>query len=239
MIDYLAENSSYWNQGTYDAPNVESHIFRLPGIHFRKYGIPCSAETKVLDFGCGQGSAVLFFVSKGCDAYGVDISEKDIRIAKDKVPDLKDHFKIIQPKPSQYDEFFKIKFDFIMASQSLYYYSDEDLKKRIKSLWNMLNPGGYVYFTMMSTKSSYFQYTEKEHNGLYKVDIQNKNYKERQENIFGKSAHAVHYVLFTHDEHELKQRFKLFKPLEVCYYDLMSLEEEGSGHHYTFFGRKE
>ena len=239
MSDYLAENASYWNQGTYDAPNVESHIFRLPGIHFRKYGIPCSHETKILDFGCGQGAAVIFFMNKGYDAYGVDLSEKDIIIARNKVLQFKDHFQIIAARPSEHDNLFKLKFDFIMASQSLYYYSETDLQIRLKSLYNMLKPGGYVYFTMLSRKSSYFQYAEKAQDGLYKVDILNKNYKERQKNVFGKGEHTIHYILFTRDKRELKKRFHLFKPLEICYYDFMNLEEEGSGYHYTFFGRKE
>ena len=72
-----------WNQGTYDAPNVESHIFRLPGIHFRKYGIPCSHETKILDFGCGYGAVGISIAKQYKPGLVVmsDINQRAIKLA--------------------------------------------------------------------------------------------------------------------------------------------------------------
>ena len=39
-------------------------------------------KKKILDFGCGQGGNLNFFHKLGFDVYGVDISKKDINIAK-------------------------------------------------------------------------------------------------------------------------------------------------------------
>ena len=145
-----------------------------------------------------------FFINKGYDAYGVDIAEKDLMIARNKLPDLRDHFKIIDPKPSEDDEFFKIKFDFILANQSLYYLSESELRIRLKSLYSMLKPGGYVYFTMMGSQGEYYRHSEKVQDGLRKVDIQSEAYKDRQRSLHGKAHHSIHYILFTHSKRELK-----------------------------------
>lgn len=56
-VSYLEKNSDYW-QGIYDAPNVESFIFRMYGRILRfDYGIDGSGGEKVFDFGMGQGGA--------------------------------------------------------------------------------------------------------------------------------------------------------------------------------------
>ena len=54
-MTYLTENYKYWQKG-YDAPNVESFIFRFYGFYLKK-----RKNLKLLDFGCGQGAAVNFF----------------------------------------------------------------------------------------------------------------------------------------------------------------------------------
>ena len=61
MSSYLDKNAMYWS-GTYDAPNVESFIFRFYGRILRfDYGIDGSNHERILDFGCGQGGALNYF----------------------------------------------------------------------------------------------------------------------------------------------------------------------------------
>ena len=47
-----------------------------------------------------------------------------------------------------------------------------------------------------------------------------------------------HYINFTKDVNDLKKKFKIFKPLNIGYYEgsLESLKDGGL--HYTFFGKK-
>lgn len=105
----------------------------------------------------------------------------------------------------------------------------------------MLKSGGYVFFTMMGTKNKYFQkFSNKKigKDGLTLVNLEKnkayiKHYKKRQ-----KQPIYNHYINFTKNEKDLKNKFKIFKPLHVGYYEgsLNSLKD--SGLHYTFFGKK-
>ena len=91
-------------------------------------------------------------------------------------------------KKKLWTHFFNKKFDLIISIQVLYYLNDIDLKNRLLSLNKMLKPGGYVFFTMMSTKNEYYKYfcdKGKSNDGLYKVDLSSdKNYKKRQKHHY-------------------------------------------------------
>ena len=101
----------------------------------------------------------------------------------------------------------------------------------------MLKPGGYVFFTMMGTKNEYFKNfcnKRKNNDGLYKVDLNSdKNYKKRQ-----KQDIYFHYINFTKNEKDLKNKFNIFKPLNIGYYEGSLINTRENGHHYTFFGKK-
>ena len=58
---YLEKNREDW-QGRYTAPHVESFIFRFYGRILKfDYGMDGTENENILDFGCGQGSALHFF----------------------------------------------------------------------------------------------------------------------------------------------------------------------------------
>ena len=93
MSKYLQYNNSIW-QNTYYAPNVESVIFRLHGrILKSQFKLPKTNKlTTTLDFGCGQGSTVNYLNRNGYDAYGIDISDIDIEVAKNTYPHIAHKF---------------------------------------------------------------------------------------------------------------------------------------------------
>lgn len=233
-MDYKAENNLFWNR-KYFAPNVENFIFRLKPWLLDNY-IKKSKKLKVLDYGCGEGSNINFLSKNfNYDVYGVDISHPSIKTCHKKKLSKK-KFKVINFDVSENDKFFNTKFDLIISIQVLYYLNNEDMRNRLISLKKMLKPGGYVFFTMMSEKNYYFQhYSNKKKNneGLTKVNLsRDKNYKKRQnQNTY------QHYINFIKNEKDLKNKFKIFKPLNIGYYDgsLKSLNE--GGHHFTFFGK--
>ena len=43
---------------------------------FKEFGVPVTSETRLLDFGCGQGEIVYHFRKAGVQAYGVDIENQ-------------------------------------------------------------------------------------------------------------------------------------------------------------------
>lgn len=76
------KNEDYWS-GRYEAPNVESFIFRFYGrILKHDFGIDGKKHENVFDFGCGEGAALNLFLKNGFNVFGVDIAERDIEVAK-------------------------------------------------------------------------------------------------------------------------------------------------------------
>jgi SAM-dependent methyltransferase len=227
MTDYLAGQEQYYKQG-YEAENVESWVFRTYGRVFKsQFGMDGSHGERMLDFGCGQGAAVRFFASKGFDAYGVDISQPDIARAIEIAPRLKDHFAVIPPKPSPDDRFFGGHFDLVISIQTLYLLNDVDLPVRIRSLYEMLKPGGLIFVSMMGTGHHYYGRSTPAASGMRRVSF-------KTERITVDDL----YVNFTHSEEELLSRFAMFQRVHLGYYDLKYREDEGGSFHYTFVGRK-
>lgn len=227
MNEYLSCNKEYWSKG-YAAGNVESHIFRMFGRILKyEFGQDGTHGERTLDFGCGQGATSFFFRRNGYEVFGVDISEVDIDVAKQSIPDQAGNFLVIPSKPSADDMFFGGNFDLITASQSLYYLDNDDLAVRLNTLNNMLKDDGFVYFTMMGKKHYMFEHAKEDKNGLWKVDfnlprLEAKNY----------------YLQFMDSEEDMVEKFKIFEPIHIGYYDHKLRSDEGSGFHYTFFGRK-
>ena len=135
------------------------------------------------------------------------------------------------------NNFFNIKFDLIISIQVLYFLSDKDLKTRLESFNKMLRPGGYVFFTMMGKKNVHFKsYSNKRKNvdGLYKVDLSSDEHYMKRHKHSTKSI----YINFTKNLTDLKKKFKLFKPVNIGFYDNSLISTKESGYHFTFFGKK-
>ena len=72
-MNYLNSNYKSWSK-IYNAPNVESVIFRLHGRILKNDLKLPKKKTVLLDFGCGQGASTNYFYKQGYDVYGIDIS---------------------------------------------------------------------------------------------------------------------------------------------------------------------
>jgi len=230
MEEYLKANQIFWNKGYY-APNPESWVFRTYG-RILKYELKLdkSQNKKVLDFGCGQGANSMFFKNNGFDVYGIDISEIDINIAKKSIPDISEHFKIINPQPEKNQIFFGGNFKLIIGIQSLYYLSDKDLDILLKCLYYNLENNGIIYATMMGSNSMFYEDSTPYKNGLRKIETKSKRKKEKKK--------GVNFVNFTKSEEDLIKKFHMFKPLHIGFYDFKIRSDEGNDFHYSFIGQK-
>lgn len=108
---------------------------------------------KILDVGCGNGRHIVFFAEQGFDAYGIDISDKAIEIAKAWLAKkgLKAHLKVgdIEKLP------FKDKyFDVVVSNEVLDHVPFSKAKKAIQEIRRVLTGGGYIYTTLRSTEDS-------------------------------------------------------------------------------------
>lgn len=205
-------------------------VFRMFGKILKpQFGLPKNHE-KLLDFGCGQGSAINFFHQNGFDVRGVDISEVDLGIAKNRYPYISQKFDLITPYPNDKHEYQKSKYKVITAFQSLYYFSKEDFQRTIKKLYDSLEVGGVIFATMMGTKSEEFYQNSIATDDPWLRIVDFKNDRIQVEN---------YYMFFVESEKDLINKFDLFKPVHVGYYSAKFRNDEGDGFHWTFFGVKE
>ena len=226
MFNYLEKNAKY-GAGTYAAANVESFIFRFYGRILKfDYGIDGSQHERVLDFGCGQGGALQFFDSLGFNCYGVDIASTDIAEAQTSMPHYANQFKVIDLIPDEKNIFFGGECDIVISIQTLDFLSNTDFNKAIRCLYNNMKPGAKIYASMNGYTHYYRQGATDIGDGLWNVKFK---------------TDRLDYDLcvnFVKDKEDMKQRFSLFKPVYLDYYD-SSFREEGSEFRYTFFGIKE
>ena len=226
MKEYLRTNQKFWSRG-YEAKNVESWVFRTYG-RILVYEFKFDGTEKMLDFGCGQGATCNFFKRNGFDAYGVDVSEKDIAVAQANMPN---HFKVISPIPQENQVFFGGEFQLITGIQSFYYLSNTDLDTLLRCLYKQMTDGGIFYATMMGVQSSFFEDSKPYKDGLRLIDTKSKRKK--------KKGKGVSYVNFTESEEELIKKFHMFKPVHIGFYDFKIRSDEGTSFHYNFVGQKE
>ena len=117
----------------------------------------------MLDFGFGQGATVNYFNQCGYDAYGIDISEVNIEIAKHRYPHIAHKFKVCKPEVfntqiTEYTENKKISL--ITGQQSLYYFDKSDFFKLLKNFYESLEDEGLLFASMWSTQHTYYNFSE-------------------------------------------------------------------------------
>ena len=226
MADYLQRNADYWSR-SYDAPNVESFIFRFYGRILKfDYGIDGSNHERLLDFGCGQGAALNFFHKLGFDCFGVDIASNDIAAAKRALPGIANQLGTIDPKPNEATKFFGGNFDIAISIQTLDFLSDTDCAQAIRCLWSNMKPGAKIYASMNGWNMYYRDHGTYVGDGLWHVKF--------------KTTRVAYdlFLNFIKSKEDMKRKFALFKPIYLDHYD-SSFREEGSEFRYTFFGVKE
>jgi 2-polyprenyl-3-methyl-5-hydroxy-6-metoxy-1,4-benzoquinol methylase len=223
--EYLNRNQEYWSS-TYDAPNVESFIFRFYGRILKfDYGLDGSNHERVLDYGCGQGGALRFFDNKGFNVYGVDIAAKDIEAAQRLMPHRRDQFALIDPKPDANRKLFDGNMDVVISIQTLDFMSNTDCATAIQCLYNNMKPGAFIYASMNGYSNYSRQHATPAGDGLWHVLLKT-----------SRLDYDI-YLNFVKDKDEMRKRFSIFTPIYLDYYD-SSFREEGSELRYTFFGQK-
>ncbi len=116
---------------------------------------------KVLDLGCGNGRAVKYFVDKGFQGIGIDISDKMLELARKHVPKGKFY----------HQEFTEINFkldsiDAIISFFALNHIPKTELKKTMRKCRKVLKKEGFLLLGMVKGKSEGF------FNGFYGKKLQ-------------------------------------------------------------------
>jgi len=234
-------NEDYWS-GRYEAPNVESFIFRFYGrILKHDFGITGVNHENVFDFGCGEGGALNFFLKKGFNVFGVDIAEKDIEVARETLANSESSFgggqrasfELIAPKPHTGQRYFAKHYpdgewiDVAISIQTLDFLSDTDCQTALNNIYDQMKPGAVIYASFNGTKLFYYNHSHPLANGdgLRHVKFNN-----------GRVSYDL-LINFCDSREEMRDKFSMFKPLYLDYYD-SSFREEGSEFRWTFCGIK-
>lgn len=123
----------------------------------RRVGInayePKKQIKRILDAGCGNGRHIIFFAEQGINVYGLDISKEAIEIANAWLAKrkLKADLRVGDIKKLDFNDKF---FDIVISSEVLDHVTFSNAKKAIKEVKRVLAPGGYLFLTLRSVKSS-------------------------------------------------------------------------------------
>ena len=140
----------YFEEVTIRKYFVEPHILEF--ADFKKYN-----NNTVLEVGCGIGTAAQSFIENGAIYTGIDLSDKSIEIAKNRMEIFNLKCDIFQ---SNIEELYMNKeFDLIYSFGVLHH--TPNIEKAIKNIYNLLKPGG-EFKLMLYAKNSlkYFEITE-------------------------------------------------------------------------------
>ena len=129
----------------YDQIAPHFGVFRSQFSNDEQLEFLCSLipeEAKILDVGSGTGIPVArYFVRKGYEVIGVDISEEMIKLAKKNVPEATFH------RSDMNDLDFKdASFHAIIALYSLFHVPKEKHSAIIQNFYRMLKPDGVLFF---------------------------------------------------------------------------------------------
>lgn len=102
-------------------------------------------DGKVLDAGCGAGLPITKYLSDQFDVIGIDISEKQIELAKKNVPNAQ--FFVRDMTELDYPDNF---FDGILANYSVIHVPREEQKDLFRNFYRMLKPNGVALFSLHS-----------------------------------------------------------------------------------------
>lgn len=110
-------------------------------------------EIKILDFGCGQGAHTWYLAREGFDTYAFDGSESAVRHTKEYLE--KEHVnadvKVMDGINLSYEENF---FDAVIDSACIGHSTMDDIKQMYADVYKILKPGGRLFTSFFSTKTS-------------------------------------------------------------------------------------
>ena len=134
------EVKDYYNQRYAERNNIKPRkaVCRFVKRYLKK-------GMKVLDIGCGEGRHLRYAISRGCDGYGIDISEEGVRqtnlsVGKD----------VATTKTTEM--FSDGSFNGIICNRVIEYNDSPGVIKAFSEIGRLLTSGGYGLITTRSTK---------------------------------------------------------------------------------------
>jgi SAM-dependent methyltransferase len=141
---YYSKNAiSFHNKyGDHIELEVKNHLNRFYG--------------RVLVLGCGSGKEVNLLTANKCDAYGIDLSDEAIQIARNSYPHIWDRFRV--------DDYYNLhlmedRFDGIVANAAFVHLLErEDIHAMIAAIADRLIIGGFGFLRLIDKKDIQQEY---------------------------------------------------------------------------------
>ena len=172
MWRIIYDTSSFGNR--YPSSYLVSlfHARIKPLLLERKSGLE---RVNVLDFGCSIGANSAVFTALNMNVYGIDVSESAIsRLVKNGVGD-QEHFKavnLVNQELELDDVFPDTKYDLIIASECIYYFSNSERQRLLEKFIKAMNDGAILYVSMPTFDMSLYRAYKnvpKNHDGMIEI----------------------------------------------------------------------
>lgn len=136
---------------------TEEHVDDMEDIaDILGYFIDHLEGDKVLDVGCGPGRDARYFVEKGLDVTGIDLTSKFTEIASERVP--KAEFLKMDMRDL---EFSKNTFDGIWVCASFFHVPKDEARETLKEFKGVLKPDGIISLSVKGGEGEKYLKTNK------------------------------------------------------------------------------
>jgi ubiquinone/menaquinone biosynthesis C-methylase UbiE len=141
MKGYIRKTIEFYDR------NVEEYIRntrKLPEKKWLKMFVSCLPEkSRVLDLGCAFGRDCKFFIDKGFETHGADLSSKLIEKARETVKGVK--FYVMDLINLKFKQDY---FDGVWCSATLVHLKKEDIPEALIEIRRVLKKGGVLYLSL-------------------------------------------------------------------------------------------
>jgi cyclopropane fatty-acyl-phospholipid synthase-like methyltransferase len=151
-------DDEYFHLGYWDAdldmkfPSEDEQV-RLERLAQERYldelvkDIPIKKGDTILDIGCGNGTTAIWLAKKfNCFVYGIDIVEKNIIAAEERMKEEKlEDLLCFQQKDALSMDFSAQKFDHVISVETIYHIDNKS--KLFENVNSILKPGGRLVFS--------------------------------------------------------------------------------------------
>lgn len=175
-----------------------------------------SHPIKVLDFACSHGANAKFFSELGFEVYGIDISEKAISYCVQEQGFDREKFVAcdVLGENLSLSELFG-KFDLIVASECLYYFSKTDFYRLLGKFCKCMKEGAVLYANM--------------HTWNHQLYREYRNVKQNEEGLVeiksSGTAGVPLWVKIVEDKDEMRDLFGCFEEIATVH-SVLELESE-------------
>lgn len=139
-----------WDNYYKDNPDSAAWGVSEPDRHVVNYieSFNFPRGTKILDSGCGHGKNSEFFINKGYETYGIDISKNAIKYIKRRLPQGK--FEVQDVRELKFKESF---FDVICDAGCFHVNYPQDREDIISNYYNVLKSKGHLHLRIFRNES--------------------------------------------------------------------------------------